>query len=361
MPCEAEEWVENAAFLRRFRERAAQERTPLSGTLEITHRCNLHCVHCYLGPHGETAPEAKKKEMGTTRWLSVIDEITTAGCLNLLITGGEPFLRPDFADIYRHAKQKGLLVAVFTNGTRVTAPLVDLFRELPPRSVEITLYGATEATYERITGVRGSYAACMDGIHRLRDAGIRVGLKTILMTLNRHEFRDIESFAASLNVKFRFDAAIFPRADGGRGPLNLRVSPREAVDLEMENPKRREDWQKFFERHRDPEVSDRLFLCGAGVTGFSIDPFGGLKPCLMAGAGCYDLTEGTFLTGWKEAIPAIRNIRIRPESPCRACDTKTFCGYCPYFFELETGTPDLPSDYLCAMGRIRLETLAPRL
>lgn len=90
MPCEADEWVENAAFLRRFRQRATRERIPLSGTIELTYRCNLHCAHCYLGPLQENAPDAKKKEMETARWIRFIDEITAAGCLNLWTSGYRP-------------------------------------------------------------------------------------------------------------------------------------------------------------------------------------------------------------------------------------------------------------------------------
>ena len=79
--------------------------------------------------------------MNTARVLSVIDEITEAGCLSLLITGGEPLLRHDFSEIYRHAKKSGLLVTVFTNGTLITPAVIELFADLPPQIVEISLYG----------------------------------------------------------------------------------------------------------------------------------------------------------------------------------------------------------------------------
>ena len=218
MECAHIPWPSNEEFLRGLSRRAAAERVPLSGSLALTHRCNLRCVHCYLS--GAPAPRA---ELTADQWRHVLDEVAEAGCLTLLVTGGEPLLRSDFGEIYRHARSNGLLVTVFTNGTLVSDEVIDLFAEYAPRAVELTLYGATAGTYERITGVPGSYDRCRAGMERLLRAGINVRAKTVLMTLNAHEFSDIEQLALDWGVRFRFDAAIFPRLNGDRAPLALAL------------------------------------------------------------------------------------------------------------------------------------------
>ncbi|MBW1897011.1 MAG: radical SAM protein, partial [Deltaproteobacteria bacterium] len=156
MECAQTGWLDNKEYLQRLRRKVTQERIPLSGSIDVTHRCNLRCVHCYLGEK-QSHWEKRGKELSTAQWISIIDEITEAGCLHLLISGGEPLTRRDFAEIYSHARTNGLLVTVFTNGTLITDRVLELFRDLPPRIVEISLYGATAATYERVTRVKGSY------------------------------------------------------------------------------------------------------------------------------------------------------------------------------------------------------------
>ena len=239
MECTIQTWPSNEEYFMQFNKKAYDLRTPLTGTLDLTYRCNLNCIHCYLG---DNAYVNKHDEMSTKQICTVIDEITEAGCLYFLVTGGEPFLRRDFPEIYGYAKKQGLIITIFTNGTLVTNELIGLFRDLPPYAVEITLYGSTAKTYERITGVPGSFGKCLEGIQKLHDNRISVKLKTILMTLNNHEFFDIEQMAKDYGMKFRFDAAIFPRFDGDKSPLHLRVSPDDAVSKEFSDEKRARDW-----------------------------------------------------------------------------------------------------------------------
>ncbi len=197
--------LSDADYLSRLSRQAAAAGIPLSASLELTERCNLHCVHCYLGDQ-DALRKNRVRELNTAQWLDIINQIADLGCLYLLITGGDPLLRKDFAEIYAHARRRGLLVMVFTNGTLVTDAIVDLFRELPPFKVEITLYGATSATYETITGVPGSYQHCLAGIEELRALGLDLRLKTILMKPNQQEFPQIVDFcrARSYQGKFRF-------------------------------------------------------------------------------------------------------------------------------------------------------------
>lgn len=354
MECAEVTYPNNMAYLQDFITKSARLRVPLSGSLDLTHRCNLRCVHCYISDH---SGDMLVTEMDTKKILSLLDEMCDAGCLYLLITGGEPLLREDFPEIYRYAKEKGFIITIFTNGTLISDKIITLFEELPPHIVEISVYGATEPTYERITGVKGSYRQSMSAIRRLLERHINVRLKTILMTLNSHEFSEIEKIAKGFGVKFRFDAAIFPRLNGDQAPVTLRVSPSDAVDKEFSDRERITQWEKFLDTHPNQYSSDNLYHCGAGVTGFYIDPYGSLRPCLMTTLISYDLMKGSFPGGWEEITSRIRKKKTARDFTCNTCKMKMLCGYCPAFFELENGNSHIRSEYLCAMGNRRYENL----
>ena len=343
-------------FLYQFRKQVAEERIPISGSMDLTHRCNLRCVHCYLDPQGNKKQNIQE-EMNTDQVIGILDEITAAGCLYLLITGGEPLLRGDFSQIYQHMKGNGLLVTIFSNGTLISERIMNLFEDLPPKAVEISLYGATADTYEKITGVKGSFARCMKGIQGLLDHGINLRLKTVLMTANRHELDKMEQLARNFGVSFRFDAALFPRFNGDTYPVELRVSPEEAIEREFSGPERRLGWEKFFEHFKEVSFSNNLYECGAGLTNFHIEPYGNLQPCLMSIGEKFSILGGKFLEGWETEMPDIRKIKLNPDHLCHDCPKRILCGYCPPFFKLENHSQTSISDSLCTMGQLRYEKL----
>ncbi|MEW6584088.1 MAG: radical SAM protein [Nitrospirota bacterium] len=356
MDCIRTTLLNDEQFLNRLNKKIDDNHIPFSGSIDLTHRCNLRCVHCYLGAYSSSHP-VNDGEMTTEQIRSILDEITEAGCLFFLITGGEPLFRKDFAEIYKHAKTNGLIVTVFTNGTLVTERTLELFREFPPYSVEISLYGATASTYEKITGIKGSYDLCMRGIQLLLENKINVRLKTMLMTVNGHEFFAIENMAKELGVKFRFDAALFSRLNGDKKPLSYRVAPEEAVQKEFSDPVRCRDWQEFFMRHKESHVEDNLYICGAGSPNFHIDPFGRLQPCIMTNTIRYNLLDGNFLSGWYNIYEKIRKKKVGQDFPCKGCRKVAFCNYCPAFFFLESGDEHTRSEYLCRLGNLRHEGL----
>ncbi len=356
MACSQKEWVSDEEHLRQFNKKVARRNIPFSGSVDLTHRCNLKCVHCYVGCKSAERKN-RERELDADQWISILDQVARAGCLYLLITGGEPLLRKDFGRIYRHAKMNGLLVTVFTNGTLITDRILELFDELPPRTVEISLYGADEDVYENITGIPGSFKQCMRGIRRLMDHRINVKLKTILMTLNQHQFRDMEKMANDFGVGFRFDAAIFPRINREKQPLALRVDPKEAIRIELSDEKRRRQWKDLLERFQDAPATDRLYNCGAGRTMFHVDPRGMLQPCLMVPSIQADLHDEFFIKSWEAFASRIREKKAGASMGCVQCEKKILCGYCPGFFELENGAEDIHSEYLCAMGRYRFQEI----
>jgi MoaA/NifB/PqqE/SkfB family radical SAM enzyme len=242
--------------------RSVARRVPINGTIEVTRRCPLRCLHCYNNLSvGDR--EARSNELTYEEHRRILDEISEAGCLWLLYTGGEIFARDDFLEIYTYAKKKGLIVTLFTNGTLINEHVANTLADWRPFSIEISIYGRTKETFERITRVPGSYDRCMGGIHLLAERSLPLTLKTMALTLNRHEVKEMEQFVVQdLGLEFKYDAMVNPRLDGSRCPLRLRLNPEEIVQLDVQNPRRREEWEALAKRSngtpRAHETSDNL-------------------------------------------------------------------------------------------------------
>lgn len=356
MKCVREIQSVDEEFLFQLDDRISSERIPLTGSIDITHGCNLNCVHCYLGDRGDRG-KGKGRELETDKWFSVIDEIADVGCLFLLISGGEPILREDFPEIYTHAKKKGILVSVFSNGTMINDTIIDLFKDLPPHDLEVSLYGGTEETCDRITRVKGSFRQCIKGIEKLTRNNIKFSLKTIFMTLNRHEMDLIESISRDYGAEFRFDAAIFPCFNGDQSPIHLRVSPGEAVEREFRDEDTFRLWKKYYEKTMGAIVSNELYQCGTGISTFHIDPYGNLQPCQLVNGYSFNLRNGSFNKGWQEKVSLVNELKASSMYKCNHCERMSLCGLCPAFFELETGSAEIYSEYLCEMGYEREKRL----
>jgi radical SAM protein with 4Fe4S-binding SPASM domain len=345
--------------------RISGKRIPLRGTIEVTRRCPLACAHCYNNLPMENE-QARHSELSYEEHCRLLDEIVEAGCFWLLYTGGEVFARSDFIDIYRYAKQQGLLITLFTNATLINKKIVDSLAEYPPHYIEITLYGHTRKTYEKITGKPGSFERCLRGIRLLMMRGMPLKLKTVTMTLNKHEIWEMKRFVEEdLGVEFRFDAMINPRLDGSQRPLDFRLTPEEVVGLDLQDPERLLEWNRLCKRYTapgsDPDHSDDLYQCGGGVGSFAIDPSGNLSVCGMSSTDTYDLKEGSFRGGWEDFISRVRQKKISRQTKCFACEIKAMCGMCPANGELENGDPEEPVDFLCRVAHLRAHELGLRV
>ena len=333
-------------------QRVGNQRIPLQGSLEVTMRCNLRCQHCYIPT--EQRASRDNKELSFTEISRILDEITDAGTLWLLLTGGDPFMRADFLDIYNYAKRKGLILSVFTNGTKVTPRIADYLSEQRPFSIEITLYGATKETYERVTGIPGSYEKCRRGIDLILERNLPLSLKTMVMTLNHRELEQMKSLAKSLGVSFRFDAILNPATDGSARPVNLRLPPKEILEIEKADPDRVSRWPELYENHQSAPISDRkMYLCGAGKQGFHIDAAGRLSICMTARKPYFDLRHGSFKEGWEQFLPQVMAREYSPNFECLSCDLRDACAQCPAVAELENGDAEKRVDFLCQIARLR--------
>lgn len=343
-----------------FRVHGRTARYPISGAIEITARCNLNCVHCYINLP-PTSQNARLNELTTHEIRAIMDQLASEGCLWLLITGGEPLLRSDFLEIYDAAKQKGFLVSLFTNGTLVTPQIAEHLAEYPPYEIEVTLYGFTEETYEQVTRVPGSYDRCVRGINLLMEHNAPLKLKSTISTLNRHELTLMKSYARDLGLDFRFDACLNGRIDCRSVPDVFRLSPADVVALDMADEERLLEWRKITSESLKPLPDPgTLYQCGAGYRSFNIDPYGSLGPCALLREEGYDLRNGSFHTGWHDFLGQFMIKQRRRTNHCETCDLMSLCGLCPGKSWTETGDPEDKIDYFCDIGRTRAISLRLR-
>jgi len=372
--------VDDEAYFDDFTRRAGAQRVPLDGSLELTHRCNLRCVHCYLGDQKKIRPH-RRDELSTAEIKQLLDELATAGTLNFTFTGGDPMLRKDFPELYEYAVRKGFLVTIFCDGALISPKVMAIFDRFAPRKVEVSIYGATAQTYEDITQVKGSYQRCIDGLDALKSHGFRFTLKTVLMQGNRHELEQMRDLADQYGVPFYFDTAIFPclpHADNGKSAApangihgipvvlgnarqavtNYRIDPEEAAKLHLRDPRRVEEMADLYVRSQKFPKSDDLYKCSAGKSTFHIDPYGNLQACTISTNGGYNIREGGFMAGWNGPIAALRSRKARPGSSCSSCDKQALCGGCPAFFYAENNAGDVKSNYTCETTHLIVEGLS---
>jgi radical SAM protein with 4Fe4S-binding SPASM domain len=350
-----------SAFSEAFSGRLADRRVPLSGTIEVTRRCPLTCQHCYNNL-SMSDTDAHSRELSLDELCRLMDDMADAGTLWLLLTGGEIFARHDFLDIYTYAKKKGFLITLFTNGTLVTERIADYLAAWRPFAIEITLYGATAETYERLTGVPGSFEKCIRGIRLLRDRNLPLALKTVAVSTNRHEIPHMQRFAEDeIGVAFKFDSMINPRVDCSQSPLDVRLSPEESVALDLCDPKRSDEWIRFADTVRTAleatPAADTVYQCGGGISSFAVDPYGRMSICVLSEAHKYELREGTFREGWDGFLRQQRSKKTTRPTKCVSCALKSSCGMCPANGELEHGDAEAPVDHLCHVAHLRAVAL----
>ncbi|NOZ06339.1 MAG: radical SAM protein [Chloroflexi bacterium] len=354
--------LKHSIFGQRLQQKTTHQRIPLAGSIELTERCNLQCTHCYIN-QGVGDVRCHTRELTRYEWNDIFRQLADEGCFWLLLTGGEMFVRPDSLDLYAAAKKAGLIITLFTNGTTISPRVADFLAEWPPLAIEVTLYGATEQTYEGVTRVHGSFRRCMEGIERLLDRQLPLKLKAMALTSNWHELPAVQAYADSRGIDFRFDPLVNCRIDGSAAPAKLRLPPEQVVQLDLASEQRMADWRTFCEKfvgtgaNNTNANADHLYRCGAGATSFHIDAYGQLSPCLIARHPSYDLRTGSFRQGWYDFLAALRQQKVPSDDPCGRCELLSLCGQCPGWSQLEHGPTESvrPVAYLHEVAHRRAE------
>jgi len=347
-------------------EKLNKKRVLASFDLEITSRCSNNCRHCYINlPAGDK--EARSKELSLKELENIADQAIELGALWCLISGGEPLLREDFSDIYMMLKKKGLLVSVFTSACLISEAHIELFRKYPPREIEVTVYGVTEETYEKVSRVPGSFRQFMKGLNLLLDNGVKVRLKTMALRSNLNEFKEIEAFCKERTKDYyKFDPMLHLRYD--RDPVrneeikSERLTPEEIVRLEQDDKERssslKDNCGEFIFEGDGHHNCDHLFHCGAGQSSFTISPEGIFRLCssLWHPDFIYDLRKGSLKEAWEEFVPKVLATTTDSDefhSKCHSCNIINLCMWCPAHAYLETGVSDKWVSNFCEVAHAR--------
>lgn len=297
---------------------------------ELTNHCNLKCVHCYLS-------EDQRRELTIHEIRAILDQLTAQGFLWLTFSGGEPLLRRDFPEIYSYAYDRGFQINVFNNGTRLRDEIIELFNKKPPYTIEITLNGITPETFEKVTGVKGSFEQCLAGIKKLYEEGHRLILKTNGMTLNAHEVKEIKKFALSLQgVQFKFDTAIMPRRDHDLSPTLLRLKPDQILALYEEDQMMKKEIQNQCGQATSYIAPEgKAFTCTAGKKRFHISPWGDLHPCSTVRPIKVSLLEHSLEQAMVILADMVDSVTMPKTSKCGSCKIFAQCASCPGLAHLE--------------------------
>lgn len=316
---------------------------PVSVTIELTRRCPLACLHCYLPETRGRAPAGK--ELSTEVWAGILRGLARAGGMFLVFTGGEPLLRPDLPELCRLAKRLNFDVRVFSTGLGLTPALAGELKGAGVSAFELSFYGRP-AAHDRVTGLEGSFSRSLAAARLLRRAGLRVKIKTPLLSLNSGQAVWLKGLAAREGFGIAFDPVVAPANDGDTSALKYRLAgSRLAAAVE-------------------PIVGDPVpvsqgtgtpdFLCGAGRNVCAVGPDGALYPCLQLPVRLGSLAARPFASIWKTSpwLKKWRAAGVKDLKDCAGCRDLDFCSRCPGISLLEKGDIFAPNRQACAMAAI---------
>ena len=336
-------------------------RLPLAGSMDLTYRCNNDCRHCWLRiPAG--SPE-RQRELTFDEITGIVDEARSMGCRTWSISGGEPMLRPDFAEIFDYITRKSASYSLNTNGTLITPETARLLKRKGTKMV--ALYGATAEVHDHITRTPGSFEAAIRGFAYLREAGAGFMVQVVPMRDNYHQFDDMVELAESLSPHWRLGAVwLYLSASGdpekNREIRRQRLAPQQVVELSTPDPSHngRHGSEETETDMRCPgNVDDRLFGACIGIRrDFHVDPYGRMTFCgfVKDPDMLYDLRKGTFRECWDEFIPSLAG-RVRGGQEygenCGSCQYRSDCPWCPVYGYLEHRRFSAPVGYLCDVAK----------
>lgn len=313
---------------------------------EITRNCNLSCAHCRaaatMGPY--------EGELDTETCLSLLDQIQEVGDPIIILTGGEPLLRPDIFEIARYGTDKGLRMVMAPNGTLLTKDIAKKLVEAGIQRISISLDGSTKTSHDRFRGVEGAYEGALRGIQHAKDAGIEFQINTTITQTNLHEIQDIQNLAVSLGAvahhifllvptgrgKYIVDQAIDAEAyeetlnwfydQRGKTPLQLKATCAPHY-YRILRQRAKEDGEKVSFQTYGLDAVTRGCLGGIGFCFISHQ--GIVQPCGFLNLNCGDVKQTPFKDIWyrSEVFLKLRDYDALT-GKCGLCEYQKVCGGC---------------------------------
>ena len=344
--------------------KAARNKIPLSGTFELSPICNFSCRMCYVRKTAEEVRNQERQILSAEKWLEIAEAAGREGMLYLLLTGGEPFLYPDFWYLYEELNRMGFIISINTNGSLIDENTVGRLLQRPPMKINVTLYGATDSTYEALCGVRGVFSRVDRAITMLREAGIAVKLNGALTPDNICDLEACVRYAQERGLIYETNTYMFPpvRRDPSMAGVNRRFTPEEAARYNLESYRLlygEESYRKRLEAIESGSIPppgldencidpvDGKVRCRAGKASFWITWDGWMTPCGMMPEPRVDVTGGSFVQQWTELVEISGKLRL--SGLCSTCLNQQICHSCAAMAAAETGTTEKVPVYLCEM------------
>ena len=334
---------DGTAIFEQLREEAVQKQIPLVVHFDLTYRCNLHCVHCYLTGGN------KQFECTTEEIKNILRQLADAGALYLTFSGGEIFLRKDLPEIVREARKLHFAVRLLTSGTLIDGEMVKEIAEWHPEMVAFSVYDLNPSVHDGITKSFGSLTKTLNVISALRERNVPIKISSVLMRSNVDGYRRLYNFAKEIGAQFQVDYRITPKTDGSLKPLQYHITESEARHV-LGDP--------VFSREYETTDADPVqgytgvfneIPCGAGHMSCYISPYGTITPCVQVPIECGSLRENNLSEVWQNSpeLKAFRAIRFSDIPKCAKCKLFTYCRPCPGLNLVETGNLFTPPMRVC--------------
>ncbi|MBR5718994.1 MAG: radical SAM protein [Clostridia bacterium] len=334
-------------------------RAPFTAGFELTAKCNLNCVHCYA------KCDRNHEDFTTEEFKNLFDQLIDRGLLEVYFTGGEIFTRPDFDELYIHAKKKGVILVLLSNITLLNQHHIDLFREYPVENISTTMYGYSEEAYEKVTGVKGSYKKFMDALDLIRLNNLPFELKFVTLNENKEDLYKVREFGKSLGVEMVVSNGIHPESNGEMNPMNSRLTPEEAFEFDWKDPARREFWHDIARqllageidlipsRAKERFAKGYLYPCSIAHQHVFITSDFHMQGCVRASFKRYNLRGGSFDEGWSFLQREFLDKKASPSFRCIHCKDIRFCEQCTANFAQVSGNEETPDEFYCQIAKLR--------
>lgn len=332
--------------------KARREGIPINGQFELSPLCNLDCGMCYV--HRTKGQLDGRRLMDVGQWKELCRQAFEAGMYRAALTGGECLLYPGFEELYLYLHSLGCQVDVLTNGVLLNDEKMDFFRLHPPSLIQVTLYGDSEDTYERVTGHR-VFHNVVDHLRRVREEGFPLIITvTPTLALGESVFETIR-LARSITKNVFVNTSLFDPPDGLRSnaaacepdvEFYARVL-RFLKELNGTQIKERPESDLPLPGGPCQGCAERGLRCGGGRSGFVIDWQGKMKICSRLAPESDPLRDG-FQAAWNSIHEAAVNWPAAPE--CRGCAYEEICGICAAD-ALKYGEPGKQPKALCERTR----------
>ena len=347
--------------------KAIEMRRPLTCHFELTYRCNFHCKMCYIRMTDEQArPYGRLRT--ADEWVDMGRQIRDAGVLELTLTGGECTTFPEFDRLYTELYKMGFRLQVLSNAGNYTDKIRELFRKYPPYGVSITLYGASDETYEKVTGDPNGFSKVIDNIHFFQSINVPVGLTFTVIKQNVYDLPEIGKVCKKLQIPFYWITDIFPHRynEAYSDALQCRLSPAERVCLScrphtevkqaMQDAKEREKELIHFQMPEyDPSrLTEPRKPCNGSFMSAAIYWNGEMNTCLsMAGVDNVKPFDVGFEVAWKR-LQDDHQKKFDTPNACWTCELQKYCvRSCPARQFRGTGSTMIPDPYVCRFAWLR--------